>query len=102
MPTFFYLSTMTKTYKTKKVALNIVISMPNGNAHIEFKSGYINAYGLRGAYFTTDNEDIQRGIEAHEYFQNGDIYTEDIAYKEEVADKVSGVKRKNRKATTAE
>ena len=93
---------MTKTYKTKKVALNIVISMPNGNTHIEFKSGYINAYGLRGAYFTTDNEDIQRGIEAHEYFQNGDIYTEDIAYKEDVADKVSGVKRKNRKATTAE
>ena len=93
---------MIKTYKTKKVALNIVISMPNGNAHIEFKSGYINTYGLRGAYFTTDNEDIQRGIEAHEYFQNGDIYTEDIAYKEEVADKVSGVKRKNRKATTAE
>ena len=93
---------MTKTYKTKKVALNIVISMPNGNAHIEFKNGYINTYGLRGAYFTTDNDDIQRGIEAHEYFQNGDIYTDDIAYKEEVADKVSGVKRKNRKATTAE
>lgn len=94
---------MTKTYKTKKVALNIVISMPKGNVHVEFKSGYINSYGLRGAYFTTNDEDIQRGIEAHEYFQNGDIYADDIVYnKEDVGDETSGVKRKNRKATTAE
>lgn len=65
---------MTKSYKTRKTALNIVVSTPKGNRHVEFVGGYINAYGLRGAYFTTDNEDMQKGIEEHEYFANGDIY----------------------------
>ncbi len=70
---------MKKTYKTLEGQTVIVVKTPKGSKKIEFKKGYI-VTSLRGGLYTTEDEGVQQGIEAHPRFMSGfndQIWTDD-------------------------
>ena len=67
--TFLFLTAMLKTYKSKMTALRILVKVRGAIVPIEFHWDliYPNS-GIRGCSFSTDDVELQKAIEAHEFF----------------------------------
>ena len=71
---------MKKTYKTLASSAVIQVSTPRGVRPVHFRNGFIGRGTLRGGVFTTEDEELQKGIESHKRFQTGfsdEIWTDD-------------------------
>lgn len=79
--TFLFLTAMLKTYKSKMTALRILVKVRGAIVPIEFHWDliYPNS-GIRGCSFSTDDVELQKAIEAHEFFGRAlqpSIWTDD-------------------------
>ena len=79
--TFLFLTAMLKTYKSKMTALRILVKVRGEIVPIEFHWDliYPNS-GIRGCSFSTDDVELQKAIEAHEFFGRAlqpSIWTDD-------------------------
>lgn len=58
---------MLKTYKSDSTGLSVVIKRGEQSEVVEFKPAWID-YGRRGTVYATEDEQMQKALEAHEYF----------------------------------
>ena len=79
--TFLFLTAMLKTYKSKMTALRILVKVRGAIVPIEFHWDLIyQNSGIRGCSFSTDDVELQKAIEAHEFFGRAlqpSIWTDD-------------------------
>lgn len=71
---------MTVKYKSLSHLLRIVVRVNNKPVSIEFNKSNLGQ-GLIGSSFTTDNADIQKALESHEYFRRKSapsFWTDDV------------------------
>lgn len=93
---------MTKKYKAKLDSLRILVNHGGEIKAIEFTWDYIYPNSrIRGCSFTTSDKELQKSIEAHEYFDRKlepSFWTDDkeevvVDAKEEVQEEPKKVKR---------
>ena len=93
---------MVKKYKSKMNTLRILAKVGEELIPVEFKWDLIYSNsGVRGCSFTTDNVELQKALESHEYFNRKmypSFWTDDVEEviadaKEEVQDEPKKVKR---------
>lgn len=86
--------------------MRVLAKMADNIVPVEFSWDIINPRsGLRGCSFTTDDVELQKALEAHEYFNRKmqpSFWTDDVEEviadaKEEVQDEPKKVKRYNKK-----
>ena len=69
LDTFLFSTTMLKKYKSKMTALRILVKVGDNIIPVEFSWDLIYANsGVRGCSFSTDNVELQKALESHEYF----------------------------------
>ena len=69
LDTFLLSTTMLKKYKSKMTALRILVKVGDNIIPVEFSWDLIYANsGVRGCSFSTDNVELQKALESHEYF----------------------------------
>jgi hypothetical protein len=91
---------MLKKYKSKLSSLRIIIKAGDNIIPVEFEWDVISNVGARGCSFSTDNVELQKAIEQHEYFgrkMQPNFWTDDkeevVEVKEEVQEEPKRVKR---------
>lgn len=92
---------MLKKYKSKLSSLRIIVKAGDNIIPVEFGWDVISNVGARGCSFSTDNVELQKAIEQHEYFgrkMQPNFWTDDkeevvVDAKEEVQDEPKKVKR---------
>lgn len=92
---------MVKKYKSKMNTLRILAKVGKELIPVEFKWDLIYSNsGVRGCSFTTDNVELQKALESHEYFNRKmqpSFWTDDVEEvketKEEVQEEPKKVKR---------
>lgn len=85
---------MKKTYKTMAHSMVISVKTPCGSRSVYFKNEFIGIGNARGGRFTTDDTELQKGIESHRYYRSGfkdQIWTDDVE-SEDVKGQISKVK----------
>lgn len=97
---------MTKTYKSQMTSFRILVNV--GDEIVPVAFGWDLIYpnsSIRGCSFTTDDVELQKALESHEYFNRKlqpNFWTDDVEEviadaKEEVQDEPKKVKRYNKK-----
>ena len=97
---------MTKTYKSQMTSFRILVNV--GDEIVPVAFGWDLIYpnsSIRGCSFTTDDVELQKALESHEYFNRKlqpSFWTDDVEEviddaKEEVQDEPKKVKRYNKK-----
>lgn len=91
---------MLKKYKSKLSSLRIIVKAGDNIIPVEFGWDVISNVGVRGCSFSTDNVELQKAIEQHEYFgrkMQPNFWTDDkeevVDVKEEVQEEPKRVKR---------
>lgn len=88
---------MKKTYKTLASSGVIQVSTSRGVRQIYFRPGFVDRGSLRGGVYTTEDEEIQKGIESHKRFKSGfydEIWTDDVEAKAKTDVKVKDAPKK--------
>ena len=62
---------MKKKYICRLSATNILVKIADKVKRLEFEPAVISNYGLRGCAYETDKEDVQKVVESHPQFRNG-------------------------------
>lgn len=97
---------MTKTYKSQMTSFRILVNV--GDEIVPVAFGWDLIYpnsSIRGCSFTTDDVELQKALESHEYFNRKlqpNFWTDDVEEviadaKEEVQEEPKKVKRYNKK-----